>query len=102
MASIKICSAYLGAKEYMEPLKSEVGGILDIHGQLILSSAPAIEAFWALNIWQNPIVLEIDSINDGAKKLKAIQRNWCLYSYQLHRRAKLIQEKHQNHKKQKQ
>ena len=93
MASIKICSAYLGAKEYMEPLKNEVGDILDIHGQLILSSAPAIEAFWALNIWQNPIVLAIDSINDGAKKLKAIQCNWCLYSYQLHRRAKLIQEK---------
>ncbi len=76
MASIKICSAYLGAKEYIEPLKNEVGGILDIHGQLILSSAPAIEALWALNIWQNPIVLAIDSINDGAKKLKAVQCNW--------------------------
>ncbi len=93
MASLNIRSAYLGAKDQMEPLKEEVDGIIDIHNQLILSSAPAMEAFWALNIWQDPIVLAIDSINDGARKLKALQRNWCLYSYQLHRRTKLIQEK---------
>ena len=77
----------------MNPLKNEVDGIIGIHEQLILSSNPPIKAVWALNIWQTPIVLNIDSINNGVEKLKAIQRNWCLYSYRLHRRAKLIQEK---------
>jgi 23S rRNA (cytidine2498-2'-O)-methyltransferase len=48
---------------------------------------------WSINTWLNPKILTIDSINDGAKQLKEIQRNWCLYSYQFHRRAKLIQEK---------
>ena len=93
MDPLEIRSAYLGSKECMNPLKNEVDGIIGIHEQLILSSNPPIKAVWALNIWQTPIVLNIDSINNGAEKLKAIQRNWCLYSYRLHRRAKLIQEK---------
>lgn len=93
MNNLNIRSAYLGSKEYMNPLKCEVDNIIDTHGQLILSAATPINALWALNIWQNPIMLTIDSINDGAKKLKAINRNWCLYSYRFHRRAKLIQEK---------
>ena len=93
MNPLEIRSAYLGSKEYMEPLKDEVDSIIDIQDQLILSSASPVKTLWALNTWQTPIVLTIDSINDGAKKLKAIQRNWCLYSYRSHRRAKLIQEK---------
>ena len=93
MASEEIRSAYLGSEEYMEPLKNELDGIIGIHDQLILSSAPTIKSLWSINTWQNPTILTIDSINDGAKKLKATQRNWCLYSYQFHRRAKLIQEK---------
>ena len=93
MNPLEIRSVYLGAKGYMEPLKGEVIGIIDIHDHLIFSSKPPINALWALNIWQNPKILTIDSINNGAKQLKAIQRDWCLYSYQSHRRAKLIQEK---------
>ena len=92
MDPLEIRSAYLGSKEYMEPLKGEVDEIIDIQGRLILSSAPPVNALWALNTWQTPTILAIDSINDGVKKLKAIQRNWCLYSYRSHRRAKLILE----------
>ena len=93
MVSKKILSAYLGAKEYMGPLKNELDNIIDVHEQLVLSASPPINTFWSINTWNNPEVLTIDSINDGVKKLKGIQRNWCLYSYQFHRRAKLIQEK---------
>ena len=49
MDPLKIRSAYLGSKEYMAPLKDEVGGIIDIKGQLILSSAFAVKTMWALN-----------------------------------------------------
>ena len=93
MVSKEIRSAYLGSEEYMEPLKEELDKITSIHEQLVLSSALPIESLWSINTWLNPRILTIDSINDGAKQLKAIQRNWCLYSYQFHRRAKLIQEK---------
>ena len=93
MNPLEIRSAYLGSKEFMEPLKAEIKDIIDIREELILSSAQPVNASWALNIWETPIILKIESINDGANKLTTIQRNWCLYSYHLHRRAKLIQAK---------
>ena len=93
MVSKIIRSAYLGSKDYMEPLKDELDGIIDVHDQLALSSIAPKKSFWSINSWRDPKVLTIESINDGAKQLKKIQRNWCLYSYQFHRRAKLIQEK---------
>ena len=37
--------------------------------------------------------LPIASIGDGAKALRAIQRNWALYSWEHHRRAALIEAK---------
>src|SRR5262245_49673254 len=37
--------------------------------------------------------MDIASINDAANKLRAIQRNWALYSFQHHRRAALIEER---------
>ena len=89
----EIKSAYLAPEGLSEPLLKEVGGVIAVHNQLILSNQPFINAHWAQNIWKNPITLPIDSINDAAKKLKSIQRNWCLYSFTLHRRAQLIQEK---------
>lgn len=89
----EIQSAYLAPEGLMELLKKEVDGMVAVHDRLILSSEPFIKAHWAQNIWKNPITLSIDSINDGAKQLKSIQRNWCLYSFTLHRRAKLIEEK---------
>ncbi len=89
----EIKSAYLAAKGFTEPLLKELNGAVAVHGQLVLSSQPARKAHWAQNIWENPVVLEIDSINDAANKLKSLQRNWCLYSHTLHRRAKLILEK---------
>lgn len=88
-----IRSAYLAGEEFLEPLLQELDGATAVHGQLVLSSQPAKKAHWAQNIWENPVVLQIHSINDAAKQLKAIQRNWCLYSHTLHRRAKLIQQK---------
>jgi 23S rRNA (cytidine2498-2'-O)-methyltransferase len=89
----EIKSAYLAAEGLIEPLLNELAGVIAVHDQLALSSQPVKNAYWAQNIWRNPQVLRIDSINDAAKKLKSIQRNWCLYSYHLHRRAKLILEK---------
>ena len=37
--------------------------------------------------------IPIQSIGDAAKKLRAIQRNWALYSFAHHRRAALIADK---------
>lgn len=42
--------------------------------------------------WKNCQVLTIASIGDGIKKLKALGKNWALFTIGNHRRAHLIQE----------
>lgn len=89
----EIQSAYLAPEGLNEPLLKEIEGVIAVQDRLILSSQPFVNAYWAQNIWKNPKIIPIDSINDAAKKLESNQRNWCLYSFTLHRRAKLIEEK---------
>jgi 23S rRNA (cytidine2498-2'-O)-methyltransferase len=43
-------------------------------------------------IWINCQRLTITSINDGVKQLRALGKNWSLFSIEHHRRAQLIQE----------
>jgi 23S rRNA (cytidine2498-2'-O)-methyltransferase len=47
---------------------------------------------WAQMTAYKLIPLNISSINDAAKKLKALGRNWGLFTVDHHRRAQLIQE----------
>ncbi|MFQ5717271.1 MAG: hypothetical protein ACE5GQ_09245, partial [Nitrospinales bacterium] len=86
-------TAYLAAEGFQSQLIRELGGIKTVHGRLILTDQPERPAYWAQNVWLNPVLLSIRSISDGANKLKALQRNWWLYSFQLHRRASLIRDK---------
>ncbi len=89
----KIKSAFLAPDGFQDQLLKELDGVLSCHGRLILTDRhPRKSPFWAQNSWQNPSLIPIQSISDAAKKLKALQRNWSLYSCQLHRRAQLIQE----------
>jgi 23S rRNA (cytidine2498-2'-O)-methyltransferase len=89
----KIKSAYLAPDGFQDQLIQELDGVLSREGRLILTDRCSDKMpFWAQNCWQNPRLIPIDSITDAAKKLKALQRNWSLYSFQLHRRAQLIQE----------
>ncbi len=54
--------------------------------------ADVYHPMWADNIWYSPQIIPIQSIGDAVKKLKAIQRNWVLYSTEEHRRSNLIQD----------
>jgi len=87
-------SAYLAAEGYEAQLREELGEtVTATHGKLFLSDAPARPAAWAANIWRDPQRIPIASIGDAAQKLRAIQRNWALYSEGNTGRAKLIAEK---------
>ncbi len=87
-----IKTAYLAANGFEKALVQELDGVQAVHGRLILTDRPNVQPFWAQNVWQSPVLIPIHSISDAALKLKAIQRNWWLYSFHLHRRAKLIEE----------
>ena len=66
----EIQSAYLAPEGLNEPLLKEIEGVIAVQDRLILSSQPFINAYWAQNIWKNPKIIPIDSINDAAKKLE--------------------------------
>jgi 23S rRNA (cytidine2498-2'-O)-methyltransferase len=87
-------AAYLAAEGFLDDLLFELGGrVTDVFGDLVLCKGDPVHAIWAENIWRNPRFIDIESIGDGAKKLKELQRNWAGYAYQFHRRGLLIEEK---------
>ncbi|UCD10746.1 MAG: hypothetical protein JSU88_08655 [Nitrospinaceae bacterium] len=89
---IDIVTAYLAPEGLVHPLVQELNGETAVHGRLVLSPLAAQKAHWAENVWLAPKKIPVQSISDAARKLKALQRNWWLYSFHLHRRAALIQE----------
>jgi 23S rRNA (cytidine2498-2'-O)-methyltransferase len=90
-----IASAYLAAEGYEAPLAEalERAGvtITDWHGRLALSPDPPQDCPWAMDIWTTPVALPADSVKIASDSLRAIQRNWSLYSAAHHRRCALIE-----------
>jgi 23S rRNA (cytidine2498-2'-O)-methyltransferase len=84
-------TAYLAAEGFEEDLRIELGEVSASYGRLLLSPGAPKPAAWAANIWLEPVRFSIASIGDAAKRLRAIQRNWALYSHGHHRRAALIE-----------
>lgn len=90
-------SVYLAPRNFEADLLVELGPrVLAQYGRLIFAGggaeATAPPCAWAQNIWRNPQWIGIDSIGDGVKKLKELQRNWHLHSTDHHRRARLMEE----------
>lgn len=87
---------YLAAEDHLEPLLEELARagatVRRVHGRLVLAQGASRPAAWAQNIWIDPVVIPIASIKQGAKALRAIQRNWAPYTVAHHGRARLIQE----------
>jgi 23S rRNA (cytidine2498-2'-O)-methyltransferase len=86
-------TGYLAADGFEAQLAHELGPDAVPLGRLFLAPGPARPTAWAANVWHEPQRLPVASIADGAKRLRAIQRNWALYSFSRHGRAKLIQER---------
>ncbi|MBI3892572.1 MAG: hypothetical protein HY303_13695 [Candidatus Wallbacteria bacterium] len=89
-------TAYLAPEDFLDELLRELSGqvkVERVQHRLVVASGPAVSAAWAQNIWFDPQELRIESITRAAQALRSIQRNWTLYSVDLHRRAQLIAEK---------
>jgi 23S rRNA (cytidine2498-2'-O)-methyltransferase len=61
-------------------------------GRLVFAPGPYRPMAWQQNAWLDPWRIPIVSIKEGARALKAIQRNWVLTSVAEHRRAALVAE----------
>ena len=84
---------YLAPRGFEKELAAELNDVVDMRGRLVIAKGEPQASVWAQNVWLEPVKIPIESIGDGAKKLKSIQRNWWLHTVANHRRAKLIQEK---------
>jgi 23S rRNA (cytidine2498-2'-O)-methyltransferase len=76
-------------------LKQELEGISYSQEDLIffVHDKVAKNWIWPNTVWLEPKILQIDSIKDAAKKLRAVFNGvWQSYSIRLHRRTKLIEE----------
>jgi len=87
-------TGYLAPDGFLAELQHELGdAVVETHGRLVLAEGSPRDVAWVANLWRAPQRLSIASIGDAAKQLRAIQRNWALYSVAHHRRAALIAEK---------
>ncbi|MGE5547176.1 MAG: SAM-dependent methyltransferase [Solirubrobacterales bacterium] len=86
-------TGYLAAEGFEADLRAELGEVVQEHGRLLLAPGPARPAAWAQNVWHDVVCLPVASIGEGAKALRAIQRNWWPYAPGLHRRTALLVEK---------
>lgn len=87
-------TGYLAPEGFSPELEEELGNaVRAVHERLVLAEGPPRPVAWTANVWHDPQVIEIASIGDAATKLRAIQRNWALYSGAHHRRAALIAER---------
>lgn len=90
-------TAYLAAEGFEADLETELTlagiAVVQRHDRLFVTDAPAIHAAWAQNIWHDAQIIPIASIGEGAKALKAMQRNWWPYAPRLQGRTKLMVEK---------
>ncbi len=97
MSDAATLTGYLAPEDYLEPLLGELQALgavgVSVHGRLVLVPGPRLPAAWAQNTWLEVRRIGIESIADGAARLRAIQRNWALYAFHLHRRAALIEAK---------
>lgn len=83
-------TAYLAPEGFTDELVAELGGAENIFGRLVLKEGGLKKTIWAENVWHDPQWIEISSIGDAAKKLKALQRNWANYAFDFHRRSEFI------------
>jgi 23S rRNA (cytidine2498-2'-O)-methyltransferase len=88
-----VFTAYLAAEGFEAELRAELGEVSATHGRLLLAEGPPRPAAWAQNVWFDPVRIPIASIGEGAKALRAIQRNWWAYAPSLHRRTALMVDK---------
>ena len=86
-------TGYLAPDGFLAELQHELADdASETYGRLVLAPGPPRPVAWVANLWRDPVRLTITSISDAAKQLRAIQRNWALYSVAHHRRAALIAE----------
>lgn len=89
----KTLTIYQAFKGFEKQLIAEIGSPQEQIGDLMIYKHKMRKALWAKNIWGNTKIIAIDSISDGARKLRSLGKIWIPYHHKYVRRGTLIQEK---------
>lgn len=83
--------AYLAFNEFIKDLDFELKNKKAISDRLFISPDRQ-KPLWAQSIWYDVEEIEIASVGDAVKALKARGKWWASYSFVHHRRSELVQE----------
>lgn len=84
-------SVYVAKPECMATLRQELGKPLTVTDNLLFSADPAIEACFALDIWEDLEILPFASISEAARMLRERGRFWYFHPLENVRRGRLIE-----------
>ena len=84
-------TAYYAPAGYEAELERELRRVVLRKGRLFIAADEPQPVHWIQNLWEQPRAVAVDSINDAARKLKAVQRNWAHHALEFPGRESLIQ-----------
>lgn len=84
-------TAYLAHPDFVAELLDELGDVSARFDRLLVAPGPARDVVWAQNVWHEPRRITVESIGDGARALRDLQRNWAQYVFSNPRRAALLE-----------
>ncbi|MCL2007772.1 MAG: hypothetical protein FWG77_06755 [Treponema sp.] len=77
---------------FEDHLKKELSEGFESFGPLFYSETKE-KVFWHRNTWLSPVKIEFDSINEAARALRSLGRNWHPNLFTQYRRGSLIESK---------
>jgi 23S rRNA (cytidine2498-2'-O)-methyltransferase len=86
-------TAYLAAPDFVANVRSQLQDIEYSIGNLLICRGERKEVYFCQDIWSELELIEITSISDAARQLKARHPRWYQHPFHLHRRSQLITEK---------
>lgn len=86
-----IQAVYVTKPDYLDELSKEVDEITDIYDNLVVSTNKQLNVCFAQDIWLEPQIVDIKSISDAVKILKAANKFWYLHPISHIRRSRLIE-----------
>lgn len=90
-------TAWLAADGHEAELDDELGragvAVTRRHGRLRIAEGRPVHAAWAANTWWDATHLQVASIGDAARQLRALHGAWWLYAPDHRGRAELVAER---------
>lgn len=93
LSNSSIKAVYVAKPDYLNELCNEIGSVVTVIDNLVLSSVINLNCAFALDIWVNPQIVTFDSISEAATHLRQAGKYWYLHPISHIRRSRLIEEK---------